>query len=263
MSLGGPGFRPFHPPACGASAKTLLLFLSGLQQSKILQNCWRVSARHQLLRAHGTALIVYEEEYRSVVSLKTQGGLVAALVLRKNVIPVRLIEEALDYQIGVRGNGIQVTAMDLPGSLEEILRFHLSRLCVTVKLGTELVDFTQDAHKVTTNLLKHDKRGFSENEALEVDWVIGADGAQGTTPKRLGINFCGETVEKQVFPVAGVDMEGPNREFLALSFPYESIGPPMKVPPPGGILSNFGPANMWCNWMRMEGLRGQSANSGY
>ncbi|KAF9503617.1 hypothetical protein BS47DRAFT_1369397 [Hydnum rufescens UP504] len=34
-------------------------------------------------------------------------GLTAALVLRKNGIAVRLIEKALDYQIGVRGNGIQ------------------------------------------------------------------------------------------------------------------------------------------------------------
>ncbi|KAF9513726.1 hypothetical protein BS47DRAFT_1362271 [Hydnum rufescens UP504] len=185
------------------------------------------------------------------------GGLAAALVLRKNGIPVRLIERALDYQIGVRGNGIQVNAMDLPGSLvldppTQILKLFKilglvtdifdnsieppqmrGRLCVTVKLGTELVDFTQDAHKVTTNLLKHDKRGSSENEGLEVDWVIGTDGARGITPKRLGINFWGETLEKQAFPVAEVDMEGLNREFLALSFPYENIGPPMEVPPPG------------------------------
>ncbi|KAF9505536.1 hypothetical protein BS47DRAFT_1353836 [Hydnum rufescens UP504] len=60
---------------------------------------------------------------------------------------------------------------------EAILRSHLSRLSVTVGLGTELVDFTQDAHKVTTNLLKRDKNGSSQNETLEVDWVIGADGA--------------------------------------------------------------------------------------
>jgi 2-polyprenyl-6-methoxyphenol hydroxylase-like FAD-dependent oxidoreductase len=203
------------------------------------------------------------------------GGLAAALALRKNGIAVRLIEKALDYQIGVRGNGIQVSAMAIPDSLicdpltnallqprilelfkilglvtdifdnsieppqmraydgktvirtwdfvqkevatpavpyvrtisfmarcayfvltvssspqpngralgqsttEAILRSHLSRLGVTVELGTELVDFTQDAHKVTANILKRDKSGTCENETLEVDWVIGADGARG------------------------------------------------------------------------------------
>jgi 2-polyprenyl-6-methoxyphenol hydroxylase-like FAD-dependent oxidoreductase len=62
---------------------------------------------------------------------------------------------------------------------EAILRSHLSGLGVTVELGTELVDFTQDAHKVTANLLKRDKGGSSQNETLEVDWMIGADGARG------------------------------------------------------------------------------------
>jgi hypothetical protein len=37
-----------------------------------------------------------------------------------------------------------------------ILRSHLGRLGVTVELGTELVEFTQDAHKVSTNLLKRE-----------------------------------------------------------------------------------------------------------
>jgi len=44
-------------------------------------------------------------------------GLAAAFVLRKNGITVRLIEKALDYQISVCGNGIQVNAMDLRDTL--------------------------------------------------------------------------------------------------------------------------------------------------
>jgi FAD binding domain len=116
---------------------------------------------------------------------------------------------------------------------EAILRSHLSRLDVTVELGTELVDFTQDTHKVTANLLKRDKSGSSQNETLEVDWVIGADGARGyffcslylmrylqlirrsnkgITQKHLGINFWRETLEKQAFLVVDVEMEGLDRQ---------------------------------------------------
>ncbi|KAF9504595.1 hypothetical protein BS47DRAFT_1401250 [Hydnum rufescens UP504] len=155
----------------------------------------------QPLRAHGTALIVY---------------------MRRNIVV-----KALDYQIGVRDNGIQPRILELLGLaahifddsieppqmraydgkpvirtwdfgvkepatpavpypnpqilggsiMEAILRSHLSQLVVTVDIETELVDFTQDAHKVTANLLKRNKNGSSENETLEVDWVIGAGGA--------------------------------------------------------------------------------------
>ncbi|KAF9504137.1 hypothetical protein BS47DRAFT_1368999 [Hydnum rufescens UP504] len=169
---------------------------------------------------------LYEEEYRSVVPLKTRGGLAAALVLRGNGITVRLIERLWILR-SVRDNGIQPRILELLGlaadifddsieppqmraydgkpvirtwdfgvkepatpavpypnpqilggsTMEAILRSHLSRLVVTVDIGTELVDFTQDAHKVIANLLKRDKNGSSENETLEVDWVIGAGGA--------------------------------------------------------------------------------------
>ncbi|KAF9505745.1 hypothetical protein BS47DRAFT_1400122 [Hydnum rufescens UP504] len=215
----------------------------------------------------------------------------AALALRKNGIAVRLIEKALDYQIGVRGNGIQVSAMAIPGSLicdsltnallqprilelfktlglvidildnsidplqmraydgklslgrgtlfqrksqvqqfptcpngrilaqsttEAILRSHLSRLGITVELG----DGTRRLHtrcpQGDCKSPKARQKWFFRNETLEVDWVIGADGARGVTRKHLGINFWGETLEKQAFLVADVDMEGLDREYWAV-----------------------------------------------
>ncbi|KAF9505746.1 hypothetical protein BS47DRAFT_1334240 [Hydnum rufescens UP504] len=216
-------------------------------------------------------------------------GLAAALVLCKNGIPVRLIEKALDYQVGDRGTAIQPRILELfrilglvtdvfdnsieppqmraydgktimrtwdfvhkeaptpavpypnarmlgQWSTEGILRSHLSRLGVTVELGTELVDFTQDAHKVTANLLKRDKGGSSENETLEVDWVIGADGARGVTRKHLGINFWGETLEKQAFLVADVDMEGVDRKYRAA---YGNIATGLAVTLPLGRAPHF------------------------
>ncbi|KAF9513714.1 hypothetical protein BS47DRAFT_1362265 [Hydnum rufescens UP504] len=152
-----------------------------------------------------------------------QGGLAATLVLRKKRIIVRLTEKALDNQIGVRGTGIQPRILELsvhdPGSghrhsieppqmndgklslgrrtlsnpqmlcqcsTEATLGSHLSLLGVTVELGTELVDFTQDTYKVTTNLLPRNKRGSSQNEALKVDWRIRADGARGLLENTSG-----------------------------------------------------------------------------
>ncbi|KAF9507421.1 hypothetical protein BS47DRAFT_1366646 [Hydnum rufescens UP504] len=182
-------------------------------------------------------------------------------------------EKALDYQIGVRGNGIQVSAFGppwLPGlgpQPNTLLRPRILKLFKILGLVTDIFDNSIEPprmteklalggnltfsplsgrnsstlHKMltrTTNLLKHGKRGSSENEALEVDWVIGADGARGTTPKRLGINFWGETVEKQGFPVAEVDMEGPNREYWAA---YESAATRLvlALPMPVGPAPHF------------------------
>ncbi|KAF9507682.1 hypothetical protein BS47DRAFT_1366509 [Hydnum rufescens UP504] len=132
------------------------------------------------------------------------GGLAPALVLRNNGIVVHRIGKALDYQIApwqwnpnIVDNPIkppQTRALaekptlgrgSLPNprilgqsTIEAILRSHLSQLGVTVELGTELVDFTQDACGVTGGILKRDKSGSSQNETLEVEWVIGADGAR-------------------------------------------------------------------------------------
>ncbi|KAF9513730.1 hypothetical protein BS47DRAFT_1382358 [Hydnum rufescens UP504] len=146
----------------------------------------------------------------------THCGLAAALVLRKNGIPARLIEKALDYQIGVRGNGIQPRIPKLfkilglvPDTFDnsiEPLQMRAYDGKTVIRKNSHVLTF------VTSELLKHDKRGFSENEALEVDWMMDADGAQGITPKH-GINFWGEMLERQACLVADIDMEGSGREY--------------------------------------------------
>ncbi|KAF9503620.1 hypothetical protein BS47DRAFT_1386419 [Hydnum rufescens UP504] len=142
------------------------------------------------------------------------GGLAAALVLRKNGIPVRLIERALDYQIGVRGNGIQPRIPKLfkiLGLVTDTFDNSIEPLQMRAYDGKTVT--RKNSHVLTFELLKHDKRGFSENEALEVDWMMDADGAQGITPKHLGINFWGEMLERQACLVADIDVEGSDREY--------------------------------------------------
>ncbi|KAF9502788.1 hypothetical protein BS47DRAFT_1370015 [Hydnum rufescens UP504] len=161
------------------------------------------------------------------------GGLTAAVVLHQNGVTVHLIETALDYQIGVCDNGIQVTGMDIPDSLvfhpltEALLQPMILEVFKVLGLVTDIFnnsinppqmraydgktlirtwhfgikehvipsiphtctisfmdwdgthEFTQDAHKVTANLLKQHKNGSSQNETLEVDWVIGTDRVRG------------------------------------------------------------------------------------
>ncbi|KAF9512051.1 hypothetical protein BS47DRAFT_1394594 [Hydnum rufescens UP504] len=167
------------------------------------------------------------------------GDVAAALVLRKRGIIVRLIEKALDNQIGVRSTGIQDSrAIQDPGSghrhsleppqmrapvprclvnagTEAILRSHLSRLGVAVELGMELVDFTQGAYKWT---------GGSEPMEREVILLLSSSHTissinvllkKRVTRKHLGVNFSGETLEKEAFLVADVDLEGLDREYWA------------------------------------------------
>lgn len=62
---------------------------------------------------------------------------------------------------------------------EAILRSHLAKYGCEVELGTSLSSFQQDEDHVTANLLK--TVGDKEHtEKIEIDWVIGADGARGT-----------------------------------------------------------------------------------
>ncbi|KAF9504228.1 hypothetical protein BS47DRAFT_699079 [Hydnum rufescens UP504] len=53
---------------------------------------------------------------------------------------------------------------------EAILRSHLSRLGVTVELGTELVDFTQDAHKGCSKTTWHQLLGRNAGELSFICW---------------------------------------------------------------------------------------------
>ena len=64
-------------------------------------------------------------------------------------------------------------------SAEEILRSHLAKFGCEVELGTALSSFQQDSERVTAVLVKT-VDGKETTESVEVDWLVGADGARGT-----------------------------------------------------------------------------------
>lgn len=61
---------------------------------------------------------------------------------------------------------------------ERILRSHLAKYGCEVELGTSLSIFKQDEDRVTATLVKY-VDGEENTEEVDVDWLIGADGARG------------------------------------------------------------------------------------
>lgn len=61
---------------------------------------------------------------------------------------------------------------------EEILRSHLAKYGCEVELGTALSTIQQDSEHVTA-VLKKSVDGKEVTETVQVDWLIGGDGARG------------------------------------------------------------------------------------
>lgn len=88
-------------------------------------------------------------------------------------------------------NIVQMTFLSMgQNNAETILRAHLSTYGVEVELGTALSAFHQDADHVTATLIKT-VDGNEQPEQIEIDWLIGADGARGVFYSDRGI--CGYT----------------------------------------------------------------------
>ncbi|KAI6033342.1 FAD binding domain-containing protein [Pisolithus marmoratus] len=79
-------------------------------------------------------------------------------------------------------------------TLEAIVREHLAKLGCTVKLGTQLISFTQDDKCVRAKVVKHcGDEGEEVEEDIEAAYLISADGARGMTRKQLRLTFLGTT----------------------------------------------------------------------
>lgn len=63
------------------------------------------------------------------------------------------------------------------------LRKALAQYGVEVELGTEIESLTQDDSSVTVTLLKMTAEGAKVHETTEVSYVIGTDGAKGTSAR--------------------------------------------------------------------------------
>jgi 2-polyprenyl-6-methoxyphenol hydroxylase-like FAD-dependent oxidoreductase len=97
---------------------------------------------------------------------------------------------------GANGEFILGLAQD---RTETHLRDVFSELGGTVRYGTELVDLRQDANKVTAEM--------RDGATLDYDYVVGADGARGTTRGLLNIEFRGHDLP-ETWSIADVDAEG-------------------------------------------------------
>lgn len=91
--------------------------------------------------------------------------------------------------------------------VEEALRDLLDRLGGTVRFGTRLETFTQDAGGVTAIVTRD-----GTQETVRARWLVGADGGHSTVRKQSGIDFVGETREDVRMLVADVAVDGLDRE---------------------------------------------------
>ncbi|OBZ76355.1 Pentachlorophenol 4-monooxygenase [Grifola frondosa] len=197
-------------------------------------------------------------------------GLVLALTLLKNGIPVRIIEQNASFHEGARGTAIQPRTQELlnflgiidetmkwteeaescpqipfsqvastsQAQLEKILRRHIENLGAHVELGVTLTGVEQTADTVTARLTS---KGVEE--LFECQYIVGADGAKGIVKKLLGLPFVGQTKTADRILTANVDVKDFNREYWDMwgSFSTASIGLKPLEPPPLFQLQAVGP----------------------
>ncbi|KAG2123840.1 FAD binding domain-containing protein, partial [Suillus clintonianus] len=91
--------------------------------------------------------------------------------------------------------------------MEGHLREHLAKYSCFVELGTELRSFQQYSTHVEARIGKVSDPGHPE-EVINVEWLIGADGARGVVRKNLGVTFLGETRDESAMLVGDVKVGG-------------------------------------------------------
>jgi 2-polyprenyl-6-methoxyphenol hydroxylase-like FAD-dependent oxidoreductase len=78
---------------------------------------------------------------------------------------------------------------------EQLLNDFLAHRSHTVERQTALLDFTQDAHSVTATIQQTNR----QEEVIQVDWLVGADGAHSVVRHNLNIPFAGKTYQQSLF----------------------------------------------------------------
>jgi 2-polyprenyl-6-methoxyphenol hydroxylase-like FAD-dependent oxidoreductase len=87
--------------------------------------------------------------------------------------------------------------------VEEALRAGLTALGGTVEWATELADFTLTDDGIVCRI-----ENPNWTEELTCTYMVACDGGKGTTRKKLGINFVGETHQQEQLWVGDVEVEG-------------------------------------------------------
>ncbi|KAG8213559.1 hypothetical protein J3R82DRAFT_10212 [Butyriboletus roseoflavus] len=176
-------------------------------------------------------------------------GLVVALTLLQNRIPVRIIDKEPHHRIGQRGHGLWPRTFEVfhflraheihqratpvlpiqeykPGTLEPTKTFSMfthndptpsipynNPMFLGQPPLEELQSFEDNGERVLAKLVKR-KDGEETCEVFEASYLIGADGARGLTRKELGLTFLGETRQDFSSVVGDIclEMEGIDRK---------------------------------------------------
>ncbi len=94
---------------------------------------------------------------------------------------------------------------------EQILTDFLAHHGYRVERNTELLDFTQEADSVKATI----KHAHGGEELVQVDWLVGADGAHSLVRQKLDIAFAGKTYQESLFVLdCKVDMDIPSDEMV-------------------------------------------------
>lgn len=107
--------------------------------------------------------------------------------------------------------------------LEEILRDRLTGYGVSVELGTELTQLTQEDTAVVATI--------ADGRRIEARYLVGCDGGHSAVRKLLGVPFAGRTAEEQVMVCGDVELDGPDRGIWHQWF--DEDGAVMLCPIPG------------------------------
>ncbi|KAL1755003.1 FAD binding domain-containing protein [Schizophyllum commune] len=87
---------------------------------------------------------------------------------------------------------------------EALLYEHLAKHGCEVERGTELRSFTQDADKVTAELVKAD----DSVEHADFEFLVGCDGGHSTVRHGLGLAFLGETLHEKPMMLGDIEVKG-------------------------------------------------------
>ncbi|KAL1694009.1 FAD binding domain-containing protein [Schizophyllum commune] len=87
---------------------------------------------------------------------------------------------------------------------EALLYEHLAKHGCEVERGTELRSFTQDADKVTAELVK----AGGSVETADFEFLVGCDGGHSTVRHGLGLAFLGETLHEKPMMLGDIEVKG-------------------------------------------------------
>jgi 2-polyprenyl-6-methoxyphenol hydroxylase-like FAD-dependent oxidoreductase len=199
---------------CGAGPTGLLL----AGQLALCDVPFRIIDKNEDHTFQSRALVV---QARSVEIFAQMGIAQKALHLGEKAKAVNVVVNGKRVlQMNVRDIGEGLTPypyllMLEQSKTEQILNDFLADRGHMVERQTALLDFTQDAYSVTATI----KPTHRKEEALRVDWLVGADGAHSVVRHKLNIPFAGKTYQQSLFVLdCEVSLHFPSDEmYLAFS----------------------------------------------